>query len=154
YRIAEVTDGTSNTMMVGEQSRFKDEPAGSNFNFANVAGWFAGPPWTSATPDWNDSRPTSLAFTVPKLNSPGMRNLGTSAPACIPSTSPLYTDTPNWSQTCTQLGQWGFRGLHPGGANFLFADGSVKFLKETINLPTYRALGSRNRGEVVSADSF
>ena len=44
--------------------------------------------------------------------------------------------------------------MHPGGANFLFADGSVKFLKNTISLPTYCALGSRNGGEVVSGDAY
>jgi prepilin-type N-terminal cleavage/methylation domain-containing protein/prepilin-type processing-associated H-X9-DG protein len=44
--------------------------------------------------------------------------------------------------------------LHPGGANFVFADGSVHFLKSTINLQTYWALGTRSNGEVVSADSY
>jgi prepilin-type N-terminal cleavage/methylation domain-containing protein/prepilin-type processing-associated H-X9-DG protein len=44
--------------------------------------------------------------------------------------------------------------MHPGGANFVFVDGSVHFLKGTINLQTYWALGTRNKGEVVSADSY
>ena len=44
--------------------------------------------------------------------------------------------------------------LHPGGVNTLFGDGSVKFLKSTIDLPTWRALGTRNGGEVVSSSSF
>ena len=48
----------------------------------------------------------------------------------------------------------GFKSNHPGGCNMLFADGSVHFLKKSINLDTYNALGSRNGGEVVSADSF
>ena len=43
---------------------------------------------------------------------------------------------------------------HPGGANFAFADGSVKFIKSTIAMPTYWALGSRAQGEVLSADSY
>jgi prepilin-type N-terminal cleavage/methylation domain-containing protein/prepilin-type processing-associated H-X9-DG protein len=43
---------------------------------------------------------------------------------------------------------------HPGGANFLFADGSVKFIKSTINQATYMSLGTRAGGEVVSADAF
>jgi hypothetical protein len=34
------------------------------------------------------------------------------------------------------------------------ADGSVRFIKNTINLNTYRALGTRNLGEVISGDSF
>jgi prepilin-type N-terminal cleavage/methylation domain-containing protein/prepilin-type processing-associated H-X9-DG protein len=48
----------------------------------------------------------------------------------------------------------GFKSEHPGGANFVFADGSVHFLKQTINLATYCALGSRNGGEVISSDAF
>jgi prepilin-type processing-associated H-X9-DG protein len=48
----------------------------------------------------------------------------------------------------------GFVSMHPGGANFLFADGSVRFLKTSITLVTYCALGSRNGGEVVSADAY
>lgn len=43
---------------------------------------------------------------------------------------------------------------HPGGVNVAFADGSVKFIKDTINLQTWWALGSRALGEVVSADSY
>ncbi|MHC5542189.1 H-X9-DG-CTERM domain-containing protein, partial [Singulisphaera rosea] len=48
----------------------------------------------------------------------------------------------------------GFVSLHPGGANFLFADGSVHFLKTSISMATYCALGSRNGGEVISADAY
>jgi len=43
---------------------------------------------------------------------------------------------------------------HPGGCNFTFADGSVKFIKDTVNMPTYWALGTKARGEILSSDSF
>lgn len=43
---------------------------------------------------------------------------------------------------------------HPGGVNVCFADGSVRFVKDTVDLSTWRALGTRNGGEVVSADQF
>jgi prepilin-type N-terminal cleavage/methylation domain-containing protein/prepilin-type processing-associated H-X9-DG protein len=44
--------------------------------------------------------------------------------------------------------------MHPGGANVLFADGSVHFLKASISMKTYWALGTKANGEVVSSDSY
>ncbi len=46
------------------------------------------------------------------------------------------------------------RSRHPGGVNALFVDGSVHFIKNTINSTTYRALGTIAGGEVVSADAY
>ena len=43
---------------------------------------------------------------------------------------------------------------HPGGANFLFADGGVRFIKSSIAIKTYWALGTKGNGEVVSSDSY
>jgi prepilin-type processing-associated H-X9-DG protein len=43
---------------------------------------------------------------------------------------------------------------HPGGANVLFADGSVHFLKSSIAIKTYWALGTKANGEVISSDSY
>jgi len=66
----------------------------------------------------------------------------------------------NWETASTPLGcrfsatSKGFKSEHPGGANFCFADGSVKFLKASINPATFNALGSRAGGEVVSSDAF
>ena len=51
-------------------------------------------------------------------------------------------------------GAYGLASFHPGGANIVLADGSVRFLKETTNLNAFWGLGSRNGGEVVSADAF
>jgi prepilin-type N-terminal cleavage/methylation domain-containing protein/prepilin-type processing-associated H-X9-DG protein len=44
--------------------------------------------------------------------------------------------------------------MHPGGVNVLFGDGSARFVKNTVALTTWRALGTRNGGETVSADSY
>ncbi len=43
---------------------------------------------------------------------------------------------------------------HDGGTNFVFGDGSVRFLKDSIALTVYRALSSRSGGETVSGDSY
>ena len=45
-----------------------------------------------------------------------------------------------------------FRSGHAGGCNFLFCDGTVKFIRQSIDMPTYKALGSRSGGEVVPGD--
>ncbi len=46
------------------------------------------------------------------------------------------------------------RSYHPGGVNSLFGDGSVHFIKSTINGASWRALGSVNGGEIVGADAY
>ncbi len=43
---------------------------------------------------------------------------------------------------------------HPGGANVLMCDGSVKFLKDSTNMQTLWALGTRANGEVIDASSY
>ena len=43
---------------------------------------------------------------------------------------------------------------HPGGVNVCMGDGSVRFIKDTVNYNTWWAVGTRNGGEVVSADQY
>jgi prepilin-type N-terminal cleavage/methylation domain-containing protein/prepilin-type processing-associated H-X9-DG protein len=52
----------------------------------------------------------------------------------------IYTGWPNL---------YSFRSRHTGGLQFVFADGSVRFISRSIALLTYRALASRNGGEVI-----
>jgi prepilin-type processing-associated H-X9-DG protein len=46
------------------------------------------------------------------------------------------------------------RSYHPGGTNVLMGDGSVKFIKDSVNLVTWRGLGTRNGGEVISQSDY
>jgi len=115
--MAGVTDGTSNTIMVGEALPDQD---------ANNEVWTA----TGA----------ASGVTIPI-------NWFTGAPyAGFGAGSP-------WNTRASYAAR-GFKSRHPGGANFLFGDGSVKFLKASINRGVYAALGSRNGGEVISADAY
>jgi prepilin-type N-terminal cleavage/methylation domain-containing protein/prepilin-type processing-associated H-X9-DG protein len=71
--------------------------------------------------------------------------------------NPKYPNCSSVSQTSNAIqnpGMWGLSSFHPGGANILMCDGSVKFLKDSTNMVTVWAIGSRNQGEVVSADSY
>jgi prepilin-type processing-associated H-X9-DG protein len=43
---------------------------------------------------------------------------------------------------------------HPGGVNVLFMDGSVRFVKSSVNYQTWLAIGSMSQGETVSSDAL
>ena len=49
---------------------------------------------------------------------------------------------------------YSFRSQHPGGGNFAMCDGSVRFIKSTINMNAYQALSTRDVGEVVSSNAY
>jgi prepilin-type N-terminal cleavage/methylation domain-containing protein/prepilin-type processing-associated H-X9-DG protein len=158
-KLAQITDGTSNTISVGEFSRFLNDPD-AVFN-----SWTRAQGFTSSL-NANTTRTQCVASTAPQINAPFYPNntiFGSSWSWNIGNlTDWIYNATPD----VRQLGQYGFRSFHPGGANFLFADGSVHFLKQTISIGTpsykagtnnqgvYRMLGTRAGGEVVSSDAY
>jgi prepilin-type processing-associated H-X9-DG protein len=45
---------------------------------------------------------------------------------------------------------WGFGSYHTGGANFVFCDGSVRFLKDSMVFATFQGMCTINGGEVAS----
>ena len=154
-KLSGVTDGSSNTLFFGEQARFKNEPANSQFGWVTLAAW-----WGDSYFYSGGSRLTGGAYVIPRLNAPA-DTTGAVQAACITNNLSTFIVPSDWlkasvppSGPCIQFGQFGFHGLHPGGVNFAFADGSVKFLKESIDLNTYRALGTRAGGEVISSDAY
>src|SRR5207249_400765 len=106
--------------------------------------------WNTALPIQSPStngvtRPQGLATTVPRLNAK-LR-----VPD-YPQSSPTQWkfDVNNWG-----MGQFGFRSHHAGGAGFLFGDGSVKFLKDSIDLTNvYRSLSTRVGAEIVADTDY
>jgi prepilin-type N-terminal cleavage/methylation domain-containing protein/prepilin-type processing-associated H-X9-DG protein len=75
-----------------------------------------------------------------------------------------HFNTPN-GLTCTytnsECTNWGGTSAavtansnHPGGVNVGFCDGSVRFVKDSVSMQTWWAIGTRNMGEVVSSDSY
>jgi prepilin-type processing-associated H-X9-DG protein len=43
---------------------------------------------------------------------------------------------------------------HPGGVNLLMGDGAVRFIRDGVFLPTWRALAIRDGGEMISSESY
>jgi prepilin-type processing-associated H-X9-DG protein len=126
--------------------RFLDEPQ-SPFSVGNITYEFADT-YPNATSGY---RPTSGAFVVPKLNAPPDET-GAVYAACFATVA--YP--PDWIgvTACQNLGQFAFRSRHPGGANFALADGSVRWIKNSIAIAPYRGLGTRRGAEVISSDSY
>lgn len=105
-----ITDGQSNTLMIGESVASQDY---------HSAAYFADGDWAVC------SLPINV-FEVEGLE-------------------PDKIDS-EWYE------QRGFKSLHPGGAQFCRADGSVQYIQEDISTLAYRALATRNGGEIVPSE--
>jgi prepilin-type N-terminal cleavage/methylation domain-containing protein/prepilin-type processing-associated H-X9-DG protein len=114
-RIADVTDGTTNTLLAGEMGfQLKD--------YLFTSGAYAGQVRGGNT---------SWAF--------GYTGYTAGSTKVMLNTVTAPTSVNDRLQT--------FRSDHTGGANFLLADGSVRFLRNSMNPTTYQALGTRAGGE-------
>jgi prepilin-type N-terminal cleavage/methylation domain-containing protein/prepilin-type processing-associated H-X9-DG protein len=147
YGINNITDGTSNTLFIGEASRFRGQPGSWQFPW-NYGEWFSlvGAPAGSST-----SATHGIAYSAVRPNAPLQLTGPNTDVAGIIDPDPFTWWT---KQTAQTYGSFGFRSQHPGGVNFMFGDGSVRFIKSTIDLSTYRALSTRRGGEVISADAY
>jgi prepilin-type N-terminal cleavage/methylation domain-containing protein/prepilin-type processing-associated H-X9-DG protein len=180
--IQHVTDGTSNTIAFGE-ALVSISGRGNSYRGNGMATGVNTDSFRSSSTglDVEQKTPQALADALAACNAfwatlpPGTKNrqgikefrgqvwaLGernyTLFNTVIPPNSVLYPwsvcklgskgSAPNESQFINA------QSYHPGGANFTFTDGSVKFVKDSVDMKTYWALGTRNYSEVISADSY
>jgi prepilin-type N-terminal cleavage/methylation domain-containing protein/prepilin-type processing-associated H-X9-DG protein len=122
---AQITDGTSQTFIAGERSQ----------NLSRAT-------WTGAV--------TNAA--VPLVALQGGAGFDPEGGGALVLSHTGEGHGPNSRSGIAHGDQyWSF---HPGGANFVFADGSVRFIKEMVGFTVFQSLATRAGGEVLSADSF
>lgn len=158
-KMADVTDGLSNTMMASEHL------AGDNNNNSLMNG-NSSEPRIGSNPGWNSPQFPSQS----QLNTFGQTCQGitthNSTNGCqwiapVPTQTIINTvATPNWKYPDCQITGSGFsadrdgiftpRSRHPGGVLAVAGDGSVKFVTETVNLLTFQCFGARNDGKPVT----
>jgi prepilin-type N-terminal cleavage/methylation domain-containing protein/prepilin-type processing-associated H-X9-DG protein len=132
---AGITDGLSNTMITSEIL------VGQGWDLRGFSWWGYAPMFTGLYPP-NSSFPDVLQFssycgTVPP-NPPCTGATGTVA-------NGVYTGLGMFNNV---------RSKHPGGVNVGMGDGSVRFIKNSINIYTFQALASTQGNEVISSDSY
>jgi len=140
-RIAHITDGTSKTMVMAEYVRGTDTDLRGSYHseaasgcclFTELTPNSSAPDVLLANKEWCDE---GLGHNRPDLNLP-----------CRQGGIDFVLAKQFGSNTATS------RSYHPGGVHILMADDGVRFLNETIDLITWRALGTIAGAEVVSID--
>jgi prepilin-type N-terminal cleavage/methylation domain-containing protein/prepilin-type processing-associated H-X9-DG protein len=149
-RMADITDGSSNTFAIGE--------AASGFGICTGIGCT-----TPIPPSPGEDRTSAHSWLIGGHSQPGWQAAGFYVTGNKCSTVERLNKTPvtdslhNVNNTFDCRGSlaggphWvsNFRSFHSGGANFMFCDGSVRFLNESISMNTYRGLSTIRGGEIL-----
>jgi prepilin-type processing-associated H-X9-DG protein len=131
--LADVTDGASNTFLFGERSH--DDPNFDRLTYTYTPGFYPLAGWGK----WAAVFATSGGSLADRfLSTP------------VPINYRVPADAVNGDGSINKR-LCAYGSGHAGGANFAFADGSVRFLGDQTDLTTLQALSTRAGGEVVSA---
>jgi prepilin-type N-terminal cleavage/methylation domain-containing protein/prepilin-type processing-associated H-X9-DG protein len=158
-RVTDIMDGSSNTFAIGEATggniRFKlrdlTNPSQPVVNGTTGQVALAEQSWSAAgfeTPDhpWYAS---VFGVTAQYGLSPDPRDEPMNALLIAPS---IFGSDPRGDNASGRDWLSGFRSLHTGGCNFLFGDGSVRFIGQSIAADLYRGLSTYAGSEVLSGD--
>jgi prepilin-type N-terminal cleavage/methylation domain-containing protein/prepilin-type processing-associated H-X9-DG protein len=163
-KFAAITDGLSNTAAFSETimgSDINTSPGTSppqnfrrQFALFNTSGYLTG----SLSPTLFLPPNTNLAVCNTPDQWSGDRGREWSRGSFFMSSyNHFYTPNSQYPD-CTDAGRnaaiCGPRSFHPGGTNTLFLDGHVQFVKNTVNLATFRAISTIQGGEIISADAL
>ncbi|APW60740.1 DUF1559 domain-containing protein [Paludisphaera borealis] len=173
YSVANLTDGTSNTIAYSEalvsttfggktSTKWRDGPSVGGSVGASYYTLDATTNVPALTSDWQNCN--NLFVTTTNYGMRGYRwGLGGEGESLfqtlIPPNSTLYP----WNSCrldcgggcgSLQSGYFNVTSNHPGGVNAAMADGSVRFMKNSISMPIWWALGTKAGGEVLSSDSY
>jgi prepilin-type N-terminal cleavage/methylation domain-containing protein/prepilin-type processing-associated H-X9-DG protein len=145
YTIADMIDGTSNTAAFSEHIKGDFSNAVSTVNSDTYK-----PGTYPATPD--EAYAQCQAIDITNLAFQGNSNAGENWMQDSHTLTRYYHAFPPGSRSCMfppqRIATTANSG-HTNGVNLLLFDGSVRFVTYTINLATWRALGTRNGGEVL-----
>jgi prepilin-type N-terminal cleavage/methylation domain-containing protein/prepilin-type processing-associated H-X9-DG protein len=159
-RRRDVTDGLTNTLFLGEK-----------LPLAGDMGWMSG---TRATLRNTGTRPNALNKTARVNGGYSSWSYGDDPDELTTSQGFVLVDTTQYIKSASEIERTqdelaagfpivnglptnptavgGFESQHPGGVNFAFGDGSLRFLCNTIDLQVYQQLGHRADGQLLSEE--
>jgi prepilin-type N-terminal cleavage/methylation domain-containing protein/prepilin-type processing-associated H-X9-DG protein len=148
YRVADVTDGTSNTAAFSEHLT-GDFNQGVSTERADTF-----KPGTHPTTA-DQAVADCAAVNINDLSNQGYSNVGASWLYGYHSTTSYWHSGPPNTRSCMYPGSRIMtvaNSGHTNGVNLALCDGSVRFVNNSISLATWRALGTRNGNEVLGSD--
>ena len=147
-RIAMITDGTSNTACIAE-SILGDPSATTNRSPQKQYGYLT--TYQSSLDDascaapgaWNIANPRQFLWYSGEIRNTAYNHYYT------PNSKSFDCVTNAFSLGYTAIGWKAARSMHVGGVQILLCDGSARFISDNIDTATWRALGTRDGGEVI-----
>jgi prepilin-type N-terminal cleavage/methylation domain-containing protein len=156
-RLSDITDGASNTFVIGEKTGSRLTYSGWNSSFPTLPVEY---PWAMAAvayfaPTGGEGVPGSAWVVGPFAVTHDIRL--PDCPTAPPGSGQPFPINPHprrMPASSDERPLYSFQSLHSQGAYFLFADGAVRFLNESIDQRVFEALSTIAGGETNTGDAF